>query len=111
MAGGPSNADIYESLGRLAANVEGLRRDFDGSEDLARNHRSRVYNRFDEISRRTGDLETQMKRIEPVVDDLRSLRLKAGGAIIVLAGLGAIIGGLATYFADVIKPLFFRWFN
>ena len=58
--GEPSNADIYERLGRMAANMEGLRNDFTVSETRAREHRATVYERFDEISDRTGHLETQM---------------------------------------------------
>jgi hypothetical protein len=107
---GPSNADIYESLGHLKASVEGLRRDFTASEEQAREHRATVYKRFEELSLTTASVEARVEAMEPVVETFTNFRLKAGGAIFVLGIIGATMGMLATYFADGIKTFIGRVF-
>jgi hypothetical protein len=102
----PSNADIYVEFGRLAAGVEGLREDFNASQDQARQHRSTVYSRFDDASRRLDTLEGQMKRVEPAVQAFTNLKMKAIGAVAVLLAIGSIAG--ATYWMAEIKPFLWR---
>lgn len=107
---GPSNADIFEKLGRLAANVEGLRDDFNRSEDQARDHRATVYKRFEELAISTAAVEMRVEKIEPVVETFTNFRMKTAGAIFVLGMIGATMGAIAAYFADGIKAFLTRLF-
>jgi hypothetical protein len=103
----PTNTDLFVKIGALQEGVNRLRDDFAYSDERAREHREKVSEKLELVSTRTGQLESQMKRLEPTVDSLANLRTKAAGAILVLGAIGAILG----YFAGELKGVVLRMFG
>lgn len=109
-----TNADLYQQIGALSANVERL---LDGERD-AKDSRARVLERVEAMDSRHARFEERQSRIserldamEPVVASLSEARAKASGVILVIAVIGSIVGGVFTAFADHLKTWVFRMFG
>lgn len=95
---------IFEKLGAIQAGV-----DFAKNELVhAREDRGRLYTKIEDQGRRIAAIEKDFAEIKPVVDSFRQLRWKASGVVLVLVMIGAMLGALATFFAEELKALLFR---
>lgn len=95
----PTLNDVYLQLGRLTAGVEGL------TDKLseAKEDREWLAEKVDTVSDRTARLEEIVKKVEPTVDQLASLKTKAIGGIAVLVFVGGIVGWLAGIWITEVK--------
>lgn len=111
-------AKIHEMLGKLTANIEGLRRDFDRFDDASREYRHKVHNRLDDAVERLVEVEASVKGLEsyskeavkPTVDFVQGMRQRGVGFLaaagIVGTGAGAALATtLYYYWGKVIKLL------
>lgn len=97
-----SNAQIWEALGSLRASQEAMRDEFRRESVNASAARAGIYQRLEDQNHRLGAVEEDIKEMKPAVVGLTTLRTKAGGMILALGVVGAILGALLTYFKEVL---------
>ena len=108
---GRSNDDIFEAIGGLKASIDGIRREMQAAHDAREKISDKLDKQSGEMtdqSRRIGHLEHDMAAMKPVVQEWSQLKIKAGGAVVVLTVIGAVLGAVATIFIAEIKAGLYR---
>lgn len=102
--------DISMAIGRMEAEMAGLRRDLQASELRAVDHRSGVHHRMNEIVGEIGEVKQDIvaikadvtavkedvSEVKPVTDDVRRWRQMGLGALGVVGIGGAAVGYALT---------------
>lgn len=114
--------DISVAIGRMEAEMGGLRRDFQSSELRSVDHRAAIHRRMDGLVDDLGEVKTEVATVKanveavkedvgemkPVTDDVRRWRQMGIGALGVVGIGGAALGYALTSPIDWILKLISR---
>lgn len=115
-----AEGNVDRELGELRGLMSGIIDRLDSADrraDRADESRKRTHERLDEMASDLGSVKTRVEsvdgkvdrmgekigRMEPEIELVRNLRGKAGGAVVVLGAIGALIWWGLTTFWDQIR--------
>lgn len=100
---------IYETLGALSAGVMDIKedlKDIKENQTVASEDRQETNGQLIELSNRVGTLESQLKTVMQVTDEVTAWKLKGIGALFIV-GIGAsAMTWFIIHFADQLIALF-----
>lgn len=102
---------LMRSMGSIEATLKHFAEQFDAREGFAAKHRQEIRDKIECIEKTMNVVKRDVDEMKPEVQLVRGLRFKAGGAVVVLGAVGALIGWFFSAFADGIKTAIARTVN